>query len=213
MTTAEVTFIITNDMTYFSSNFDKNNITDEQLCSLAQQGDRLAEEYLAEQCSGLVKSCARPYFLAGAESEDVIQEGMIGLLKAIRSYDESSGIPFRAYAHTCVLNRIYSAVRSASSGKHRALNDSESISDETLQLNKLSDHSDPETMLIATEEQRESMDKLLEQLSDFEKDVLELFLHGLSYKAMAEELDKPAKSVDNAVQRIRRKAAGIRRQQ
>ncbi len=203
-----------NNMSYSCSDYSKKTATEEELCRRAQDGDRTAEEILAVRCSPLVKSCARPYFLAGADSEDLIQEGMLGLIKAIRSFDPERGGSFYAFARTCVLSRIYSAVRSAASSKHQPLNHAESISekslvDESFDVPAALSASDPAQLIISMEEQRERWEQLSQQLSSFENDVLDLFLKGLSYPDMAEELKKPVKSVDNAIQRIRRKAAPI----
>ncbi|MGN1015206.1 MAG: sigma-70 family RNA polymerase sigma factor [Butyricicoccus sp.] len=176
----------------------------------AQEGERTAEEILAVRYSSLVKSCARPYFLAGGDSEDLIQEGMLGLLTAIRSFDPQRGTAFGAYARTCVQNRIVSAVRAAAAGKHQPLNHSESLSEKpfTDDSSDLS-VSDPAVLVIGKEEQRERMQRLSQQLSTFENAVLDLYLEGCSYQDMAEQLHRPVKSVDNAIQRIRRKAAPI----
>jgi RNA polymerase sporulation-specific sigma factor len=198
-------------MSYSYLNQFPSNQSEETLCAKAQGGDRAAEEILAVRCFHLVKSCARPYFLIGADSEDLIQEGMLGLLKAIRSFDVTHGVPFEAYARTCITSRIYSAVRSAAADKHKPLNTSESISqkplvDDSHGLSAPLSVSDPALLLISNEEQQERLQQLKEQLSSFEKKVLTLFLDGLSYPDMAEQLGKPVKSVDNAVQRIRRKA-------
>lgn len=202
------------NMSYSCSDYSMKNATEEELCRRAQEGDRTAEEILAVRCSPLVKSCARPYFLAGADSEDLIQEGMLGLLKAIRSFDPERGGSFYAFARTCVLSRIYSALRSAAASKHRPLNQAESISEKSLveeafDVSAARSVEDPVQLLISQEEKRQQWEDLSERLSPFENDVLELFLKGLSYPDMAEKLGKPVKSVDNAIQRIRRKAAPI----
>ena len=203
-------------MSYLSTNQISSSDSLEALCARAQEGDRTAEEVLAERCSHLVKSCARPFFLAGADSEDLIQEGMLGLLKAIRSYDASHGVPFEAYARVCIRSRIYSAVRSAAADKHNPLNHSESISqkpliDDTRELSASLSGSDPAVLVIHVEEQEERLRLLESRLSSFEKKVLALFLEGLSYPDMAQQLRRPLKSVDNAIQRIRRKAAAFER--
>ncbi len=201
-------------MSYSCSDYSKKNATEEELCQRAQEGDRTAEEILAVRCSPLVKSCARPYFLAGADSEDLIQEGMLGLLKAIRSFDPERGGSFYAFARTCVLSRIYSAIRSAAASKHGPLNQAESISEkslveETFDVPAALSAEDPVQLIISQEESQQRWEALSECLSPFENNVLKLFLKGLSYPDMAEELGKPVKSVDNAIQRIRRKAAPI----
>ena len=105
---------------------------DEALCALAASGDRQAEESLVVRYNRLVRMCARPYFLAGGDSEDLIQEGMLGLLSAIREYDPGKSASFRTYAEVCVKNRLFSAVKAAARNKHTPLNDSVSISETPL---------------------------------------------------------------------------------
>lgn len=182
--------------------------SDESLCRLAASGDREAEETLAARYSRLVRICARPYFLAGGDSEDLIQEGMIGLLSAVRGFRPEEGVTFRAYAEVCIRNRIQSAVKTAAREKHRPLNASVSMDspsfDESIDT-LLSD--DPEGLLIGREEQKARMTALREKLSEFEKTVLTLYLNGLSCREIASQTARSPKSVDNAVQRIRRKAA------
>ncbi len=189
--------------------------SDETLCSMAADGDRIAEEMLAARYSRLVRICARPYFLAGGDSEDLIQEGMIGLLSAIRGFQPEREVVFRTYAEVCIRNRLYSAVKSAARGKHDPLNQSVSM-DSSLCKEDIKGFSyaaspvpgtDPEDMLINREDRRAQMDALVERLSDFEKTILGLYLDGLSCGEIARRVGKAPKSVDNAVQRIRRKAA------
>lgn len=182
--------------------------SDEFLCHLASSGDREAEESLAARYGRLVRICARPYFLAGGDSEDLIQEGMIGLLSAVRGFRPDGGTTFRAYAEICIRNRIHSAVKTAARGKHSPLNSSVSMDSPsfdggvgTLPVD------DPEDMLIDREERKARMSALREKLSAFEKIVLELYLNGFSCREIALQTSRSPKSVDNAVQRIRRKAA------
>lgn len=185
--------------------------SDEILCALVASGDREAEECLAARYSRLVRICARPYFLAGGDSEDLIQEGMIGLLSAIRGFRREKEAVFRTYAEVCIRNRVCSAVKTAARGKHSPLNQSVSI--DSPQFGDAPDHispssmSDPEDALISREDRENQMNALHSRLSDFEKTVLELYLNGLSCREIARQTGKPLKSVDNAVQRIRRKAA------
>lgn len=182
--------------------------SDEVLCRLAASGDREAEEFLAARYSRLVRICARPYFLAGGDSEDLIQEGMIGLLSAIRGFRFDEGTAFRVYAEVCIRNRIHSAVKMAVRGKHGPLNGSVSIDSPSFDGSVSAlPMADPEDMLIGREERKAQMMALREKLSDFEKTVLELYLNGLSCREIALQTTRSAKSVDNAVQRIRRKAA------
>lgn len=188
--------------------------TDDELCALAAAGEASAEEELAARYIRLVRVCARPYFLAGGDSEDLIQEGMIGLLSAIRGYSAKRETGFRTYAETCIQNRLRSAVRAAARNKHTPLNQSIPLPSQyegnvepffygTLQEQL----GDPEDMLISREERESRMSALRSRLSRFEKTVLDRYLEGLSYVEIAEVLGKPLKSVDNAVQRIRRKVA------
>ena len=193
----------------------QNPTADEALCSLAASGDRIAEEALVMRYNRLVRVCARPYFLAGGDSEDLIQEGMVGLLNAIREYDPGKGSSFRTYVETCIRNRILSAIRAAARDKHTPLN--HYVSYETPLLDGNTDsyplsasrqpQQNPEDMLISREERRERLGTLKGQLSGFEAQILDLYLRGLSYVEIASEVDRSPKAVDNAVQRIRRKVA------
>ena len=187
--------------------------SDEALCDLVASGNREAEECLVARYGRLVRMCARPYFLAGGDSEDLIQEGMVGLLSAIRSFQPEKEAVFRTYAEVCVQNRIYSAVKTAAREKHSPLNHSLSI--DTTQLDKppyrvcSSSLGDPEDMLISREERDRQMSVLNCRLSSFEKTVLVFYLDGLSCREISRQVKKSIKSVDNAIQRIRRKAAPI----
>jgi len=174
--------------------------------------DTAAEEVLVSEYTRLVRACARPYFLAGGDGEDLIQEGMLGLLSAIRTFDPDKGTKFSTYAEFCVRRRIYSAIKSASGNKHTPLNSY--ISLESPQIDESSTQSsyflrDPEDFVIAHEQAGEVERLLYGALSRFESGVLELYLEGMSYKDMAVRLEKPEKSVDNAVQRIRKKLSQI----
>ena len=189
-----------------------NDLTGQELASKALTGNSAAEEALVSEYTQLVRACARPYFLAGGDGEDLIQEGMLGLLSAVRTFDPNKGVKFSTYAEFCVRRRIYSAIRSASGNKHTPLNSY--ISLESQQLDENSTQSayflrDPEDFVIARESVGEVERLLYGALSRFESGVLELFLEGMSYKDMAASLGKSNKSVDNAVQRIRRKLAQI----
>ena len=167
-----------------------NGIPDEKLCRLARQGDGPAMENLIRRYTRLVKTCARPYFLAGADAEDLMQEGMLGLLNAVREYDESKGAPFGAFARLCITRKIYSAVKAAASLKHDPLNHSMSI-DRPLFEDLAESHTrvtapigDPESLVIGNEEREERTRQLYSLLSEFEANVLTLFLDGLSYEEM-----------------------------
>lgn len=180
-------------------------LTDEELCCKAASGDRVAEEVLVMRYMRLARACARPYFLAGGDSEDLLQEAMVGLLKAIREYDDARDVTFRTFAEVCVKNRIRSAVTAASRDKHAPLNHSVPMEEQPL-LEK--DHvSDPEELFINREEEAERLETLNRKLSPFEQRILSLYLHGFSYREIGEQVGRTDKSVDNAVQRIRRKVA------
>jgi len=184
----------------------------QELAHKAKSGDSAAEEVLVTEYARVVRACARPFFLAGGDAEDLIQEGMLGLLSAIRNFDPARGVKFSTYAEFCIRRRIISAIRLASGNKHTPLNSY--ISLESQQLDESSAQSayflrDPEDFVIARESAHEFNRLLFGALSRFESGVLELYLEGMSYKDMAARLGKSNKSVDNAVQRIRRKLAQI----
>ena len=177
--------------------------SDEILCGLAAEGRRDAEEELVKRYFRQVRVCARPYFLAGGDSEDLIQEAMFGLLKAIREFDPARDARFKTFAEVCIRNRIRSAVVNAARSKHAPLNDSVPF-----EPPMLGSEASPEELYISREEETERLTRLEQQLSPFECKILRLFLLGLSYQEISEQVGRPAKSVDNAIQRIRRKVAG-----
>ena len=192
---------------------DLMDLQDIELQRLAVSGDRAAEELLAGRYMQLVRVCARPLFLAGGDSEDLSQEGMFGLLSAIREFDPAQGVSFRSFAEHCIRMRLYSAVKSAARLKHLPLNDSmplEQLSDDpSSQLSAAPEmfRRSPEDLVLARESKEELKQLFDRRLSPLEKQVLDLFLDGLSYRDIALVLKKDEKSVDNAVQRIRRKLA------
>lgn len=180
-------------------------LTDEQLCLNAAEGDRMAEEVLVKRYMRLARACARPYFLVGGDSEDLLQEAMFGLLKAIREYDGGRDASFKTFAEVCMRNRIRSAVTAASRDKHVPLNQSVSMEEQPL-LEK--DHAvSPEELFISREEEEERFAALSRKLSSLEQQILALYLHGFSYREIGDQVGRTDKSVDNAVQRIRRKVA------
>ena len=193
--------------------FDYAGYTDVQLQRLAVSGDRAAEEELVKKYMQLVRACSRPLFLAGGDSEDLIQEGMFGLLSAIKEFDPGKGSSFKTFAEHCIRMRLYSAIKSASRMKHFPLNDGmslEQLSEESnSQLSACNEsfHRMPEDLILARESKEELYNALSNCLSKLESKVLDLFLDGLSYQDIASRLGKDTKSVDNAVQRIRHKLA------
>ncbi len=186
------------------------NLDDNELVLLANSGDKAAEEQLALRYTRLVKICSRPFFLVGGDGEDLIQEGMLGLLSAIREFDLSMNATFKTYAEICVKRRIYSAIKMALRKKHEPLNQMVSF-DDVLSDESLSTDSSfrriPEEQVLAQESADEIIQTYSRCLSKFEVNILELYLNGLSYSEIAEDVGRSEKSVDNAVQRIRRKLA------
>jgi len=179
---------------------DHRQITDEELCALAKSGSGDAEHDLVVRYARLVRACARPYFLEGGEMEDLIQEGMFGLIGAIRDYSPEEGASFRTFARTCVRRRIYTAIRSAAREKHAPLNDYVPI-----EGGGAAEAEDPEDAVIGVEKLEEFRAAAVGKLSKFELEVLQLYLEGWSCAEIGEKLGRDAKSADNAVQRIRRK--------
>ncbi len=193
------------------------DLEDNALQRLAAGGDSAAEEELVSRYMRLVRICARPLFLAGGESEDLIQEGMFGLLSAVRQYDPEHNASFKTFAEWCIRNRLRSAVRSASSLKHDPLNNRvplESILSDESQTQAVACaeffQKSPEEQVLARENKKYTEQlylSLVNMLSKYEKAVLTYYLEGLSYKEIARLSGKGDKAVDNAIQRIRRKTA------
>ena len=190
-----------------------NTASDEALTQLAIQGNRQAEELLVSRYHQLVRACARPFFLVGGDSEDLIQEGMVGLIKAFREYKPEREASFRTYAEICIRNRLYSVLRAAGRDKHQPLNQSVSLDTPDFDSNSYTSGTsnlaqrNPEDSLIDKEHTAALLSGVRKQLSEFEAKILGYYLDGLSCREIAETVGKPPKSVDNAVQRIRRKVA------
>ena len=188
--------------------------TDEELALLAQQGDDAALEYLLNKYKNFVRSKARSYFLIGAAHEDIVQEGMIGLYKAIRDFKPEKLSSFRAFAELCITRQIITAIKTATRQKHIPLNSYVSLnkpiyddeSDRTL-LDVITEGrvANPEDMLISQEDVGLIEDKIGQMLSSLEREVLSAYLDGKSYQEIAQELDRHVKSIDNALQRVKRK--------
>ena len=193
---------------------DFDGMTDEEIALLAQQGDADASEYLLNKYKNFVRSKARSYFLVGADHEDIVQEGMIGLFKAFRDFRPDKLASFHAFAEICVTRQIITAIKTATRQKHIPLNSYVSLnkpiydeeSDRTL-LDVISEEvpSDPEAMLIDREDLSFIEGRIGEMLSDLEKQVLVLYMEGKSYVEISKTMGRHVKSVDNALQRIKRK--------
>ena len=188
-------------------------LPDERLCLLAAQGNRMAEEILVTRYNRLVRTCARPYFLAGGDSEDLTQEGMVGLIKAVREFDAGRETSFRTFAEICIRSRLYSVLRAAGRDKQQPLNQSVSLDTPYFESNSYTSGTNnlaqrnPEDFLIDREHTAALLSGVRKQLSEFEAMILGYYLDGLSCREIAKAVNKPPKSVDNAVQRIRRKVA------
>jgi len=187
--------------------------SDETLCQLVAGGSREAEEALVTRYNRLVRTCARPFFLVGGDSEDLTQEGMVGLLKAVREYDASKEASFRTFAEICIRNRLYSVLPPPAPGEAHAHNQSVPLDTPFFDANSYTSGTsdltqrDPEAYLIDREHTAALLSGVRKQLSEFEAKILGYYLDGLSCREIAETVGKPPKSVDNAVQRIRRKVA------
>ena len=184
--------------------------SDEILRHMAASGDRGAEECLVARYTRLVRAGARPYFLAGGDSEDLIQEGFLGLLTAIRSFTPERDAAFRTFAEICIRSRLHTAVRAAQGGKHAPLNHSVSYEPPLFDGTNaylFSSAESPEDVVIGREELRERLEALKGRLSKFEAQILPPYLNGLSCGEIAQRVGRSQKSVDNAIQRIRRKTA------
>ncbi len=189
-------------------------MTDEEIVELAREGDLDAQEFLINKYKNFVRAKARSYFLIGADREDIIQEGMIGLYKAIRDFRCDRLSSFRAFAELCVTRQIITAIKTATRQKHIPLNSYVSLnkpiydedSDRTL-LDVISGTkiTDPEELIISREEFDHIEEKMGQILSSLEWKVLMYYLEGKSYQEIAVDLNRHVKSIDNALQRVKRK--------
>ena len=196
--------------------FDRKyaQIPDEELVRISHEGDSVAEEYLLVKYKNFVRSKARSYFLIGADHEDIVQEGMIGLYKAIRDYRPDKLSSFRAFAELCITRQIITAIKTATRQKHIPLNSYVSLnkplydeeSDRTL-LDVITEArvSNPEELLINQEKLGNIHNRMNEVLSGLEQQVLNSYLDGKSYQEIAVMLGRHVKSIDNALQRVKRK--------
>ncbi len=190
------------------------DLLEEEVVALARDGDDKAAEYLIKKYKNFVRAKARSYFLIGADREDIIQEGMIGLFKAIRDFRAGKISSFRAFAELCITRQIITAIKTATRQKHIPLNSYVSLnkpiydeeSERTL-MDVLAGARilDPEELIISREEVHSIETKIGEVLSDLEQEVLSDYLQGKSYQEIAEHLDRHVKSIDNALQRVKRK--------
>lgn len=186
-------------------------LTDEELVECFRGGDEYAADFLMEKYKPCVRSLARARFLIGGETDDLIQEGMIGLYKAIRDYDPEKETSFRTFAILCIGRQQSTAIESSNRNKNLPLNSYVSLSDEERRTALLTnaDSISPENILIGREEAEETMTKIRENLSPMERKVLDCYLEGQDYIEIAEKMGREPKSIDNALQRIRTKVRKV----
>lgn len=189
-------------------------LDDEELIHLIHQEDKHALDFLINKYRTIVQGKARSYFLIGADREDIVQEGMIGLYKAIRDFDKKKLSSFKAFAELCITRQIITAIKTATRQKHTPLNSYVSLdkpifdeeSDRTLiDVIAGSKSVSPEELLVNQEKLVDMEQKLSELLSGFERKVLHLYLDGCSYQEISSRIDRHVKSVDNALQRVKKK--------
>lgn len=185
---------------------DYTQYTDEELVDMIRRGEQEVMDFIIDKYKSMVRQKARVLYLVGGEQDDLIQEGMIGLFKAVRDYRKEKDASFRTFAQLCVDRQIYHAIQSSNRQKHQPLNtyismSSEEWEDEVYHMFQQS----PENIVIAQENVVHLKNTIRRQLSSFENQVLEMYLDGDNYLQIAEKLGKPPKSIDNALQRIRGK--------
>jgi RNA polymerase sporulation-specific sigma factor len=185
--------------------------TDEELIGLLRGGDERVMEYLLEKYKNLVRKKANAMYLIGGENEDLIQEGMIGLFRAIRDYDASREASFFRFADVCISRQIYTAIEASRRQKHSPLNFYVSLSEEPeKQSGAFTAHVEsPEMQMIHLENVTQMREEIDKALSPFEREVLGHYLEGYNYRQIAQHMNKPQKSIDNALQRIRGKISNL----
>lgn len=186
------------------------DMSDEKLVVLARTNDADAFEVILSRYKGLIYAKSKPYFLAGADQDDIIQEGLIGLYKAVRDYDSKKSAYFKPFANVCVARQIISAVKTASRKKHMPLNAYVSLDDDTDAANPLGfkeETLNPEEIVIDRENTNGIECKINKALSKFESRVLFYYLDGMTYQEIAGAERRDIKAVDNAIQRIKKKMA------
>lgn len=205
-----------NENVYYTTN-QYNNYTDEQIVSLIKEGDEKALSYLLEKYKNLVNVKVGKYFIIGAEKEDIVQEGMIGLFKAIQNFNQEKQNTFKSFANICIERQLITAIKSSNRQKHMPLNsylslntaaydNNEEDSVELIDTFNSKTIEDPLETVMKKEYYEEIENAVNKSLSKFEKQVLDRFIKGESYTIIAQKLEAPVKSVDNAIQRIRKKA-------
>ena len=201
---------------FFSIEYNK--LTDEETIAKIKSGDEQALAYMLDKYKDLVHMKVGKYFMIGAEKDDIIQEGMIGLYKAIKTYDESKNNTFKTFANMCIERQLITAIKTSNRQKHMPLNSYLSLNISAYDKNNDDDSTelidtfnsqtieDPLEKIMKKEQYTEIEKAIDKNLSDFEKKVLDRYMKGESYTIIAKKLDSPVKSIDNAIQRIRKKA-------
>ena len=201
---------------FFSTN-QFENLTDEQVILEIQKGDKQALSYLMNKYKELVNIKVSKYFMVGAEKEDIVQEGLIGLFKAIKTYNKDKNSSFKSFANMCIERQLITAIKSSTRQKHMPLNSYLSLNASAYDneeengielINTLNNKTveDPLETVMKKEYYEQIENSMQKSLSTFEKKVLDGYVKGYSYVTIAKQLDSPVKSVDNAIQRIRKKA-------
>ena len=205
--------MLSKEICAFASKYD--DMTDEDLVAKIKEGDKSAQNTLFERYKDIVNLKANKFFIIGAEREDMAQEGLIGLYKAIKSFDNTKQNSFKTFANLCIERQLISAIKSSNRQKHIPLNSSFSLNlaayeegddTEVLEILDTKTAEDPLETITKKEYFEYVENKIDESLSSFEKQVLNGYIQGESYNDIASRLDTPIKSVDNAIQRIRKKA-------
>ena len=205
-----------NESVFFSTN-KYSNLTDEQIVTEIKQGDEYALSYLLEKYKELVNMKVGKYFMVGAEKEDIVQEGLIGLFKAIKTFNSEKNNTFKTFANMCIERQLITAIKSSNRQKHMPLNSYLSLNASAYNNDEengaeIIDTFDSKTVedpleTIMKKEYYDEIEKSIDKsLSKFEKQVLDRYMKGESYTVIAQRLDSPVKSIDNAIQRIRKKA-------
>lgn len=202
-------------MTNLYKNRNFETLSDEELVELSATGDKSATEFILDKYKNFVKAVVRMYFLVGADRDDVVQEGMIGLFKAIRDFDNTKQTSFKSFAEICVRRQVLTAIKNATRQKHIPLNsyislskpvyEDENSEDTLIDTLSASGNSDPEELFIGKENIEILGVKIEENLSKLEKEVLRMYLGGISYQEIARVMGRSPKSIDNALQRVKKK--------
>lgn len=205
---------------YYSSDINYSEKLDEDLIDIIRSGDKYALEHLIDRYKSLVNMKVSKYYIIGAEREDIVQEGLIGLFKAIKSYKNDKENSFKNFANMCIERQLITAIKSSNRQKHMPLNSYLSLNMNAYDINEDGDKGNTDLLevintnliedpldTITQKEYYQIIEKAIQNsLSDFEKKVLNYYMQGESYVQIATKLDTPVKSIDNAIQRIRKKA-------